>query len=751
MSERNKIVYSNWTFTDESIQNGSVYLAMSLLSDSLEANTFSASVICNDKSILDFERNTPLTYFSRGRQVGIFYVQSITRTGPISYDISATSAVGLMIEGIHYGGIYNGEAAKTVIADICGTIPYIIKSDLQDIAIYGWLPIASPRDNLSQVLFAIGACVKTDYDGVLHIETLWDGTAGEFPSSRMYQGPSVDYAAKVTEVIVTEHQYSEGGDDISLFEGSTQEGDVITFDEPVYGLQAQGFTILESGANYAKLSTGSGTLTGTKYLHRTRQVTRTVSSANEPNVKTVTDATLVSVLNSAAVAERLVAYYQCLETINADAVYQGEAPGELLTTWHPYDLESVSACLENADVNLSNTLKATETLLVGYVPPKDEQVIIYDQKEILTGSGTWIVPDGVHSAHVVLIGGGGVGENGANGRGAGVRSDRDYDNRAFTFTGSVSQTVNVSASCNSNAQTGQGGAGGASGVPGNVLELDIDLTAGDTISYTCGVKGSVSGQSGGATTFGEYTSANGGIMESGYTDLTTGIVYAKRGVDGVSGGDGGSPGQPGESVATAVGGAASRSYSDSDSGTVSDDDELWTISSNYNLSYNIGSAGGGGAGGGTNDNPGGDGSTATISQQAYFYYNIQQARVDAPSIRGANGGQGAPGKDANTYGSSGDGGHGGGGGGGIAAQSVQASLNASITRKRTDPTEIQYFNADARIVGGSSSGGAGGAGGQGADGCIIIFYGVESVVQTGPVQTSDGKTIIDKYGRLYVV
>lgn len=42
--------------------------------------------------------------------------------------------------------------------------------------------------------------------------------------------------------------------------------------------------------------------------------------------------------------------------------------------------------------------------------------------------------------------------------------------------------------------------------------------------------------------FGGYTSANGTSMPSGYNDLLTGTVYAKRGNDGVKGGDGGDGG-----------------------------------------------------------------------------------------------------------------------------------------------------------------------------------------------------------------
>ena len=225
----------------------------------------------------------------------------------------------------------------------------------------------------------------------------------------------MDYASKVTQVVVTEHQYIEGGEQTDLFEGTAQEGDIITFDGPMHDLQATGISILESNANYAKVSAGSGTLKGRAYIHNTRQITQNVLQANEPNIKTVTDATLVSLVNSRAVAEQVANYYRCVETINAPVEYQGENPGDVLSVWHPYDLEAVSACLESSDINLSNTVLATESLLVGFTPIQIEEGGLVNTVEIISQNGTWTVPDGVTEIRVVLISGGTGGQGGTGG------------------------------------------------------------------------------------------------------------------------------------------------------------------------------------------------------------------------------------------------------------------------------------------------------------------------------------------------
>lgn len=763
MTDRNKIVYGQWTFTDGQIHEGSVYLAMSLISDSLEANSFEATVECPDKSILDFERNAPLTYFNRGRQIGIFYVQSITRNGPTNYTISATSAIGMLIEGLHYGGIYTGQTVEEVLPSICGTVPYVVKTNLREIALYGWLPVASPRDNLSQVLFAIGAVLKTDLDGVLHIESLWDSVSGTLDRDRMYMGPSVDYDAKVTQVVVTEHQYVEGGESRELFDGSTQDGDIITFSAPVYNLQASGFTILESGANYAKVTSGAGTLTGIEYLHRTRQITRSVSAAREPNVKTVTDATLISVLNSQSVVDRLVNYYKCTETINADAVYQMEAPGDVLTVWNPYDLEAVSACVENLDISLSNTLKAQESLLVGYIPPREEQVVIYDQKEILTGTGSWTPPEGVTEIHAVLIGGGGKGEDGSGGvRGFMANEIRNTDSASLYGTWSVGQTKTENPSSSASYPSysaGSPGEGGKAGTPGKVLEADLEVTPGTPISFSCGAGGTESSTNGGETTFGELSSASGGVLVSGYTDLTTGIVYAKAGEDGVQGGNGGAVGAQGESVAGVSGGYGASpinsnkqdssprtsTYRNSSTGV-----EL-EISVTGRASASLGGKGGGGAGGGTEDNPGSPGGSAS-SGRVSTSTSTASVTANVTAIAPGSGGNGADGLPGATYGSSGGGGHGGGGHGAIG--SVSASASASVTIECVSAGrcyETNYTDTLAWISQYWGSGGQGGTGGDGADGCIILYYGVQEVIENGPIMTSGQKFLLDKYGRSMVV
>ena len=750
MANTTKIVYDGRTYTGTEIQNGNMRLATSLLSSSLESNTFNVTLKSPNKNLTNFSRNAPITVFNGERQLGIFYVRDVKRTAADLHKVSATSAVGILSDGNHYGGIYTGQTAESIIGSICGSVKYDIQNKLRPIKLYGWLPIATPRDNLAQVLFAMGATLRTDLNGVLRIEELWDGLSGDIGTDRMYQGASVEYASKVTQVSLTEHQYVASGDLEELFSGTTQSGDIITFDEPVYGLTASGFTIQSQGANFAKLSAGNGTLKGRKYKHNTREIIKTVSSASEPNIKAVKDATLVSLVNSQAVSNNLVKYLKWNRTIKTSVVYQGEIPGDLISTWDPFDKTSVDVCIQEADIILSNTIKANEKMLVGFTPIRQEGSESYEYHVVLTGSGTFTFPEGTTSARAVLIGAGGAGFDGSpGGDSTETWEDEEIKTTRINLTAPTTSASDSSNVSNRGAGTpGNGGAGGAAGTPGKVYEVTFSPSSGSRISYACGVKGTSNGALGGATTFGSYSSNSGSTSSAGYTDIISGITYAKSGDSGADGGKGGS-GADGESVGGVSGGKQepSGSATRSDSDTQRRSNISMDIDATANFS--LGAAGGGGAGGNSGNNlgtPGGDAEVGSVR------LSITTGYINAfvyPN-KGGTGGDGADGADASVYGCSGSGAGGGGGAGGDSSASSNVSAQYYVYNITIETRTDFAINNNA---GGAAvrKGGAGGKGGAGADGCIILYYGVTTPIQDGQLKDKNGLMLLDKYGRRLIV
>ena len=750
---RNKIVYRGTTY--DRLAAGTVYLSKSLLGDELEPNTLSVTVETESKALLSFEIDDPVTYFYQDNKRGTFYLQSVTQVAWNKYDLYATSAIGLLLKRVHRGGIYSGTSAESLLSSICGPIPFRMQTRFSSSKLYGWLPYVKPpassaRDNFMKVLFALGATVTEDLDGALKIEELWDGVSGDAQKNRMGQGASVIREGKVTSVSLIEHQWVQGGDQTDLFEGTAAQGTEIVFDEPMYNLTASGFSILERGANYAKLSAGSGTLRGTAYVHNTRLIETKILNSSTENVISVEDQTLISLVNSSGAAKRLANYYKCLETIDAPLVYNLENPGELLTTYHPFDKTNVSACIKTEEITMSNKLKSQSTLLVGFTPIRQEGSESYEYHVVLTGSGTFTFPEGTTSARAVLIGAGGAGFDGSPGgdstetwEGDEIKTTRI---NLTAPTTSASDSSNVS---NRGAGTpGNGGAGGAAGTPGKVYEVTFSPSSGSRISYSCGSKGTSNGALGGATTFGSYSSNSGSTSSAGYTDIITGITYAKSGDSGADGGKGGS-GADGESVGGVSGGKQepSGSATRSDSDTQRRSNISMDIDATANFS--LGASGGGGAGGNSGNNlgtPGGDAEVGSVR------LSITTGYINAfvyPN-KGGTGGDGADGADASVYGCSGSGAGGGGGAGGDSSASSNVSAQYYVYNITIETRTDFAINNNA---GGAAvrKGGAGGKGGAGADGCIILYYGVTTPIQDGQLKDKNGLMLLDKYGRRLIV
>lgn len=752
-----KITYKNWTFLFSQTESAKPTREQSLSCESISADTLTAVVRCNDPTIMAFAKNDPIRVWGSDSDASMqtYYLRSITRTGATSYRLVAWSAVGLLAAMAHKGGIYTGQTVAEVVKEICGNVPVVVKSVFANTKLYGWLPYCQPkadrrgksaRDNLVHVLFAIGAYLTTDLNGVLHIDALWDGASSTIGSNRMYaSGGKVSYSDPVSAVTVTEHQYIAGTDEKKLFSGTSQQGDIITFSEPMHSLTATGFTILESGANYAKISAGSGSLKGKTYIHNTRLVTQTVTENAAENVKSVTDATLVSLVNSSAVAKRLADYYKCRETITNGIVSGQEKPGHVVSVYHPYDKKMVSACIVSLDTTMSGTLKSEMTALVGFLPPQPESTEYFDERVILTGSGEWTVPEGVTNYTRVLIGGGRGGSSGHRGESPAVRTPKSWTEKFDALRRYVGLDNGVSL------EGGKGGEPGEAGDGGKVLvETVTDAVPGAKVSYACGKggyggafsQGNDAGAPGTATTMGGATSDTGSSSEAGYTDAITGEVFAAKGKSGIAG----SPGngytwdggkytyQP--SPLITVDGVTYSAGKDKEEVEGEDGRGRYNTAPYGYVGYSWRGGYGGGAAAGSNGNDG----LANGSGDAYIGSSSAFATVTA--ARGGAGADATPPAKESRYGCGGTSGHGGGGagsnGGAEAHQTSSENISvsqASLTARDTQP----------------APGGRGSDGGEAGDGCIIIYYHKKKELQSGPLVTSNNLGLLDSLGRRMIV
>lgn len=680
--------------------------------------------------------NIPIIVYRGGEIKARFVSSGVSRIGPVTYQLTGRSPMGALTGMVHTGGIYTGQTVEEVVKEICGNIPSLIKSVYAGVKLYGWLPYAdgkerSARDNLAQVLFAIGAYLRTDLNGVLRIEPLWDGTASLINVDRSYTGGTVKYDSPISAVTVTEHQYVAGTETKELFSGTAQNGDIITFSEPMHSLSATGFTIFESGANYAKISAGTGALTGKAYIHNTRLITQPVTAGAVENIKSVTDATLVSLVNSYAVAKRLADYYRCRETITNDIVSGHEKPGHVVSVYHPYDKKMVSACIQSLDTTMSATLKSSMEALVGFTPAQPETAEYLDERIVLTGSGEFQIPEGTTTIHYVMI------SAGQGGR-CGEKGEDTQSGPKFSWTNPVFEDRVDGYAL---ALGGKGGPGGKGGMGGRIVEGDLDVSQLKSLAYDCGKSGKgaefspddLPGTDGTDTVFHGMTTAGASAPDWGFTDPITGEQFGGVGEDGLPGGDGAGR-DPAvseytdDSVQQYVNGTIA--YDEDENaftpGPVAGSDGKISMtriaSTSTPRSFGWYSSGlGGGPAAGANGKAGSSGRGLP-----------GETTVDV------TGGSGADGMTATLtpskprrYGRGGRGGYGGGGAGsgGIAVKNG----NGTIT------------------PGTPGSGGLGSRGGPGADGCIILYYRKFGQTRGGPLVQKGGGLFFDRLNKLFIV
>lgn len=703
------VVGGGITFVDDKIIEGNIEKFESLTGTQLQYDTFEFTVeseifktalftsdnellLTSDNKVLlvdgdtSWQYGTPVKAYHNDILLGKFHIEDIQRVAKKRYKITAISAIGLLAHSKHYGGIYSGISFENLVAEIIGgQIAYTVDPALALQPLYGWLPIATRRENLHQALFAMSASVKKNANGDVYITALSKDTTKGIPDSRIFVGGSVEYPQVSKTITLAEHAYVSRNTDeeVVLFDkeiasdwmktpmGAVVRGGLILFDEPVHDLTITGSTIIESGVNYAVLSpTAECELKGKKYTHTVKQISRPEipeeGSAEDENIVSVEEATLISLANSENVADRLASYYGSAKTVKMDIIQGDENTGDAVTFSDPFN-EDTEGLITSLDMKMSGIIRSTIEVVADYDPPDIGN--FYDHVEIITGNQTWNIPSGCEKVRVVLIGGGSSGFKGEDG----------------TDAQEIHQQGSHWSSLPLDAEGGKGGVGGVGGDGGKILIFSLPTDGLTDIQFSCGAGNTQgNGQAGDATTatIGEdvYTSEDGTVSSIGFIEIFSGNSYGYGGIDhsALKAGDGGMHDKD----------PAETDYTDSDGtwhGGSKGSNYSTTSSAGYEHFYEGGYGGGAahGSDGENGHNAGGGGG-----------HNEGD---------GGNGANGANGLNATNYGCGGDGGYGGGGGG-------------------QGGRHYREDDSDIRSCGVMGLGGSGGNGGNGANGCAIIYY-----------------------------
>ena len=468
--------------------------------------------------IINIPKGTPMWYKNRGELIGKFYILSVDRIGRNQFRLNGESAIGLLDHMYHGGGLWTASTFGEVLQHILAgglhgagspVIPYEIDEEVSRIPVSGWLPYASKRNNLYQLIFAYGVNIVKNIDGNPRFTFVYSSNeaAQEIPDNRVFNVGSVEYTQPYSAVDVVEHTYTpitSGVDAAILFDNSTGAqvfGEEIWFDSApviVSTLTTQGsLSVISATENSAVLS-GNGILLGVPYTHTTRIVTKNNPQGVNSQVVHVSECTLVNWVNSQNLLNRLYAFYcppDYIQLIKNSVKYTNERCGKSYRIHTPYREEKV-AFLSSMEINSTSFLRSNCEFYAGYDPAGQaglykHVVIITPTLDESTGeyiyTGTWQVPEDVTEFKAVLISGGTGGSSGYPG-------ENGKDTSAYT---EVEKTADLSAVWYG-AEGGQGGQGGIGGDPGKVRVFTVEETTPGTIySYNLGQ----GGQGGNSTGF----------------------------------------------------------------------------------------------------------------------------------------------------------------------------------------------------------------------------------------------------------
>ena len=504
-------------------------------SDGQEIVSTGGSLYCIDvgegldaSDLLNLAYGTPVWYYQNDALIGKFYLDNVSREAKNQYKLECVSAVGILDKLQHGGGLFTPSVTPSVstfgalLQHILASglhgegspvIEYEIDQKVADINISGWLPYATKRDNLYQLLFAYGVnIVKDIYGNPRFTFVCADPNAEEIKENIIYNEGSVTYTKPYSGVSVSEHTYTPVTtlDPETLFDNSTgaalNDEEIWFSNAPIIKstlVASSGLTIVSSTENSAVLR-GNGVLTGVPYTHTVRRNYKPNPNVSEEKIIDVTDCTMVNLGNSNNLVNRLYAFY-CpanrvidgvtrpgrIELVKGSFKYTEERCGKAYSLKNKFG-EDVNAYLSTMNLTASSFNKAECEFYANYNPAGQEGLYVHvdpipDPKDPDPDpgfEGEWIVPEGVTEFDVVLISGG-------TGGGSGWPGKNGDDAQTFT---DIEQTADLS-SVWYGAEGGDGGAGGAGGLGGKIRIIHFSNAVPGTTYYWTRGRGGEGGAS----------------------------------------------------------------------------------------------------------------------------------------------------------------------------------------------------------------------------------------------------------------
>ena len=312
------------TFSERELISVKVQENLSLLSTEVSINTMDFTFKSNETVDFMFQKKQPLECYFNNDLIGVFFIEKAKRKNEEIWSLETDDYIGVLDKFSYNGGIFKNVKASVILHDIMDiwNIPFELDASFNDIELSGYLPIATARECVQQVLFACGAVADTSRSSVITIYS-YDFDQDFDLGKKIAMSASFDINDKVTEVRLTKRNYVMLSEVTQIASGTATGEAQIMFDRPYGELQITGGTITQSGANYAIIqATGAYTISGKGYEENTTVLSKknpTTSVIDLQNIVEVTNATLISDSNAETILNKLYDYSMRVNKSNIKA------------------------------------------------------------------------------------------------------------------------------------------------------------------------------------------------------------------------------------------------------------------------------------------------------------------------------------------------------------------------------------------------------------------------------------------------
>lgn len=310
-------------FTGDELRNCKISQSINPISSSIAINTCDFSLDSHTDMEYSFQAKQPLTIKFNDKTIATTFVKTSKRKAKFLWDVNCEDYIGLMDSIPFVGGMYNNVKAGELLETIFNTakVPHSIGAEFYNIPLYGYISYTTCRNAIMQVAFACQAIVDTSYSNVVKVFSMSDTVSQTIPLNRIMQGQSFTDGDTVTGVEVTYHTYTPKTETVEAYkaeESGSGDNIIVIFSEPLHDLSIINGTILEPGVNYAKINANENCILRGKGYEHTQRIKRqenpTVLATELKNVKSITNATLVSPNNIDNVLKKC---YNWLIRVNA--------------------------------------------------------------------------------------------------------------------------------------------------------------------------------------------------------------------------------------------------------------------------------------------------------------------------------------------------------------------------------------------------------------------------------------------------